>query len=65
MKRKEMAASLKQKRDAAMPEIKRLVKEHGRTVIHWCLEKMRLYDKQLKKLQKMKEKVAELEKATT
>lgn len=44
------AEDRQQKREAAMPEVKRLVKEHGRQTVQWCVNQLHEYDKKVAKL---------------
>lgn len=52
----------KAKRDAAMPEVKRLVKKYGRTAVSGCLNRLAEYDKAQKKIAALRKEAAELEK---
>ncbi len=56
-----MAISKQQKeaRDAAMPDVKKLVKTHGRTVVGWCVNQLAEYER---KVNKVKQARAELKK---
>lgn len=46
---------------AAMPEVKRLVRKFGRSVVASCLIKLREHEKGIAKLQALKTEVAKLE----
>lgn len=48
-------------RDAALPDVKALVKKHGPATIAWCLSKIREHDKKLKELTRIKAEAAKLE----
>lgn len=61
-KQKNVAQERREKADAAMPEVKRLVRKYGRTAIANCLNKLREYEKQSARLQGLKKEVAKLEK---
>lgn len=52
----------KARRDAAMPEVKRLVKKFGRSVVSGCLARIRDYEKSQKRLADLKREMAQLEK---
>lgn len=56
------AVLLRQSREIAMPEVKRLVKFYGRTTIGWCVNQLATYDAKLKRLKFAKEEVADMEK---
>lgn len=43
---------------AAMPEVKRLVKKHGRKAIANCVAKIRDYDKEVSRLAELKKDIA-------
>lgn len=67
MKKKEnllpsVAQQRAQKREAAMPEVKSLVKEWGRETIQWCLNQLREYDKKVEQLKKLKKEARMLAK---
>lgn len=49
-------------RQAAMPEVKRLVKKHGRAAISWCLGNLRNHDSVLKKIAQLRQEATQLEK---
>lgn len=49
---------------AAMPEVKKLVRRYGRTVITVCLSKLKEHEKACQKLAALKREVAALEKKT-
>jgi hypothetical protein len=49
------------KREKAMPEVKRLVKLYGLSVVGGCLSRLRDVDKNRRRLMAMKREVAELE----
>jgi hypothetical protein len=49
------------KREKAMPEVKRLVKLYGLSVVAGCLSRLRDVDKNRRRLMAMKREVAELE----
>lgn len=46
---------------AAMPEVKRLVKRFGRQAVSNCLSKIHAWEREAKKLSKMRSEVAQLE----
>lgn len=50
-------------RSAAMPEIKRLVKKYGRTIVASCLVNLKEHDQKLARIAALKREAAELEKA--
>lgn len=52
----------KAKRDAAMPEVKKLVKKYGRTAVSSCLSRLAEYDKATRKIAELRKQAAELEK---
>lgn len=66
MKKKTKVITLNDQRraaaDAAMPEVKRLVKKFGRTPITNCLNRLHEYEKSVQHLQTLKREVANLEK---
>jgi hypothetical protein len=47
---------------AAMPEVKRLVKKYGRQAVGNCLAKIHAWEREAKKLNALKSEVASLEK---
>ena len=49
-------------REAAMPEVKKLVKKHGRQAVQSCLNSLKDYERTLKQLESAKKEVAMLEK---
>ena len=49
-------------RSAAMPEVKRLVKKHGRAAVAWCVGNLRKHDQVLKKVALLRREAADLEK---
>lgn len=49
-------------RSAAMPEVKRLVKKHGRPAIAWCIGNLRNHDLLQKKIALLRREAADLEK---
>lgn len=49
-------------REAAMPEVKRLVKKFGRASVGYCLTKLRDRDKAAKKVADLKRELQRLEK---
>ncbi len=49
-------------REQAMPEVKKLVKRFGRSVVSGCLTRLADYDKKMKQLSEAKKAVANLEK---
>ena len=46
---------------AAMPEVKKLVKRFGRMAVNNCLGKISAWEREAKKLAKMRSEVAQLE----
>ena len=58
--------TLREKRQAAaaaaMPEVKRLVRKHGRTAVGNCLQKLKLHEKEIARLNSLKAEIAKLEK---
>lgn len=52
----------KKLREQAMPEVKRMVKKHGRNVISWCINQLKEYEKKVKQLDLAKKEVSRLEK---
>jgi len=52
----------KQLREQAMPEVKRLVKKYGRSIISGCIIRLADYDKKMRQLNEAKKAVATLEK---
>ncbi len=48
-------------REKAMPEVKRMVKKHGRRSIQACLNQLHDYEKKLGRLTEAKREVASLE----
>ena len=57
-----MQAKREALRDAAMPAVKALVKEHGIATVAACLNRIREYGKEQKKLADLKAEVEALEK---
>lgn len=53
---------VKQKRDDAMPDVKRIVKKHGRTAVVWCINQLREYEKKVRQLSQLKAEAMRLEK---
>lgn len=49
-------------RGKAMPEVKKLVKKHGRTIVIWCINQLREYEKKVKQLAELKKEAEKLEK---
>lgn len=49
-------------RDQVMPEVKKLVKKYGRSIVSGCLMKLADYEKKMKELSAKKKEVASLEK---
>lgn len=62
MKKKKLESKLAKVRGEAMPEVKSLIKKHGRTVVGWCMGQLRDYEKKVKQLEKIKAEAAKLEK---
>ena len=52
---------LERGRSRAMPEVKRLVKKHGGTVVLWCISQLREYERKVKQLAELKREAAKLE----
>lgn len=52
----------KAQRDACMPEVKRLVKKYGRSIVSGCVTRLRDYEKAQKRLADLRKEAAELEK---
>jgi hypothetical protein len=50
---------------AAMPEVKKLVRRFGRSAITSCLNKLREYEKNVHRMQQLKQEVARLERQLT
>lgn len=48
--------------EKAMPEVKKLTKKYGRTVIAACVNRLGEYEKGLSRLKTLKDEVASLEK---
>lgn len=48
-------------RNKAMPDVKKLVSKHGRTIIIWCLNQLREYEKKTEQLQQLKREAEKLE----
>jgi hypothetical protein len=46
------------KRAAAMPDVKRLVKKHGRRAVGACLQHIASYEKEVSKLAALKKEIA-------
>jgi hypothetical protein len=44
-----------------MPDVKKLVKQHGRSIITSCLQQLRDYEKKLRQLDEARKAVAALE----
>lgn len=49
-------------REQAMPAVKSLVKKHGRTTVQGCLNQLREYEVNLKRLNEAQKEVERLEK---
>ena len=49
-------------RSKAMPQVRSLVKRHGRTVVQWCVNQLRDYEKKIKQLSELKREAEKLEK---
>ena len=49
-------------RQAAMPEVKKLIKNHGRSAIVWCLNQLKEYEKKMRQLADLRKAAAALEK---
>lgn len=49
------------KRAAAMPEVKRLVKQYGRDTIAWCVKQLHEYEKKVEKAKELKKELRDLE----
>ncbi len=54
------AEQRKKLRDAAMPEVKKLVAKHGRSIVASCLNQLRDYEKKLRQLASAEAEVAAL-----
>ncbi|QGH73358.1 MAG: hypothetical protein [Siphoviridae sp. cttb18] len=52
----------KELREQAMPEVKKLVKRFGRSIVSGCLQRLADYDKKLSVLNQAKKEVEKLEK---
>jgi 50S ribosomal subunit-associated GTPase HflX len=52
----------KKLREAAMPEVKKLVKKFGRSTVSGCLQRLRDYEKKVEILKQKKQEIAQLEK---
>ena len=48
-------------RESAMPGVKKLVGSYGRSVIQACLNDLRTYEKESRRLKDLKKEVADLE----
>jgi hypothetical protein len=49
-------------RAKAMPQVRQLVKRHGRTIVQWCVNQLRDYEKKVKQLSELKKEAEKLEK---
>jgi ABC-type uncharacterized transport system substrate-binding protein len=47
--------------EKAMPEVKKMVKKHGLSVVNSCISRLKEHSKKLKQLEQMKTEVANLE----
>jgi hypothetical protein len=56
-----LAERRRKAREAAMPEVKKLVRKHGRSTISACLQQLRDYEKKLRQLETARSEVAALE----
>ena len=59
--KKSRMETLQAQRDSAMPEVKKLVKQYGRTVIGWCVHQLADYEKKARALERMKSEVEKME----
>lgn len=48
-------------RKAAMPEVKALLKKHGRAPVVWCLNQLSEYDKKVERIKQLKKEASDLE----
>lgn len=48
-------------REEAMPDVKKLVKKHGRVVIQHCINQLKDYESKVKQLEKLKKDTELLE----
>lgn len=62
LKRSKTQQYLDADRSKAMPEVKKLVKKHGRKIVNWCINQLREYEKKVKQLAELKKEAEELEK---
>jgi len=60
-KRQQRQQRLGRDRSRAMPEVKRLVEKHGRTVVLWCIGQLREYERKVEQLAEFKREAARLE----
>jgi hypothetical protein len=61
MKKSKRLETLASARKAAMPDVSRLVKRHGRTIVLWCVTQLRDYEKKVKELARVKAEAQRLE----
>lgn len=47
---------IKRLKEAAMPEVKRIVKKYGKSVVYGCIMKLSAYDKKMRLLETAKKK---------
>jgi hypothetical protein len=47
--------------EKAMPEVKRMVKKHGLSIVNSCIARLKEHSKKLRQLEVMKSEVAKLE----
>lgn len=62
---KSMGPYIKNRRasaERAMPDVKKLVRKHGRQTVAYCLNQLKEYEKKLKRLEQAKREVQQLEK---
>lgn len=50
-----------EKREAAMPEVKKLVRKYGRQAVGWCVNQLAEYERKMKKLEQAKAEVRAME----
>jgi len=54
-------SSISADRQNAMPDVKRIVKKHGRTAVIWCINQLREYEKKVKQLEQLRRDAKKLE----
>lgn len=56
-----VAQQRKQDKQQAMPKVKALVKQYGRSVVQSCINELRDYERTLREIKEKKAELAELE----